>query len=58
MQVRVPFWSEVNNSGFLDAPNVILGGDLNFTLSLWEVWGNYPHQDPQESFFHNLDREE
>jgi len=47
---RVPFWSEVNNSGFLDDPNVILGGELNFTLSLWEVWGYCPHHDPQESF--------
>jgi hypothetical protein len=32
---------------------MVLGGDLNFTLSLREVWGSRPRQDPQEVFFTN-----
>jgi hypothetical protein len=29
----------------------VLGGDLNFTLSLKEVWGKHPKRDPLEDFF-------
>jgi hypothetical protein len=40
----------------LDDGNIILGGGLNFTLALAEVWGKNPRQDPLESFFsHWLD---
>jgi hypothetical protein len=33
--------------------NIILGGDLNFTLWEREFWGHYPRRDPQEYFFKN-----
>jgi hypothetical protein len=37
--------------GLLQAQNVIIGGDLNFTLSLKEVCGRHPRRDPMEGFF-------
>lgn len=30
---------------------MVLGGDLNFTLSLREVWGSNPREDRQKGFF-------
>ena len=32
-------------------PHLVVGGDLNFTLSLREVWGANPKVDPQRGFF-------
>jgi len=48
---KINFWNGVTNLGVLNSHNIILGGDLNFTLSLKEVWGAHLHQDPHESFF-------
>lgn len=31
--------------------NVILVGDLNFTLSSHEIWGTLVHMDPMSEFF-------
>jgi hypothetical protein len=50
---RIPFWEGLGRSGVLEAPNIILGGDLNFTISMHEVWRPHPRQDSQESFFVN-----
>jgi exonuclease III len=55
-----PFLEGLSNYGILQAPNVVIGGDLNFTLSLKEVWGKHPKRDLLEGFFshwisaHNL----
>ena len=38
-QDRVPFWDKVFNNPMLDGRDLILGGDLNFSLALAEVWG-------------------
>jgi hypothetical protein len=37
---REPFWQQLSDSGLLCEDNLIIGGDLNFTLSAREVWGN------------------
>lgn len=38
----------------LSTPNIIWGGNLNFTLSIHEVWGAHPIRDPLEGFFSHL----
>jgi hypothetical protein len=48
---RIPFWNDLSNNKIHELRNLILGGDLNFTLSLEEVWGVRPRYDPQEGFF-------
>ena len=36
---RKEFWERVEEFGALDLPDVIIGGDLNLTLSTNEIWG-------------------
>jgi len=48
---RVPFWEGVSNLRFLNVPNIILRGDLNFTLSINKVLRVHPRSDPQEIIF-------
>ena len=35
---REDFWKFLEDSGLLVSSSLILGGDLNFTLSVQEVW--------------------
>jgi exonuclease III len=49
-----PFWKELFDSGFLHEDNIIIGGDLNFTLSANEVWGTTTMIDPLVDFIDNL----
>ena len=37
--------------GTFNKPNIIIAGDLNFTLSDAEIWGEKAHIDPLEDFF-------
>jgi exonuclease III len=46
-----PFWEGLSNSGILRASNVIIGGDINFTLSLKEFWGKHPRRYMLEVLF-------
>jgi hypothetical protein len=48
---RVLFWEELKNTRVFSDPILIVGRDLNFTLSLREVWGLNPREDRQRGFF-------
>jgi hypothetical protein len=48
---RVPFWEDLSLLGSFSGPFMVVGGDLNFTLSLYEIWGENPRQDNQMGFF-------
>jgi hypothetical protein len=43
---REPFWQQLFDSGLLCEDNLIIGGDLNFTLTASEVWGELARTDP------------
>jgi hypothetical protein len=48
---RDPFWEELSSLGVFFDAFLVVGGDLNFTLSLCEVWGVNPREDRQKGFF-------
>jgi hypothetical protein len=45
------FWDTLFNKSFLKGQQVILGGDLNFSLGLSEVWGAHARADPLAGYF-------
>jgi hypothetical protein len=47
---RVLFWENLCDYDILYLQNFIIGGDLNFTSSIQEVWGAHPRRDAQEFF--------
>jgi len=47
----IPFSEELVNACAMSDPLTLVGDDLNFTLSLREVWGENPWVDAQSSFF-------
>jgi len=47
---REILWDKVKESGTLLDRNIIIGGNLNLTLSLAEVWGSVK-LDPLASYF-------
>ena len=51
---RDSFWNTAASSGLLSLPNLILAGDLNFTLNASEIWGSKAHLDPLGPFFSKL----
>lgn len=50
---RESFWNQLLDSGLLGEENLIIVGDLNFTLSTREVWGEQAQIDPMANFFSN-----
>ena len=44
----------IRDDGILSQPNIVLGGDLNFTLSSMEVWEKGARLDPLAPFMFNL----
>jgi hypothetical protein len=52
------FWDFVKMDGLLKDHDLLLGGDLNFTLSTREVWGTSSRIDPLETYFNQLLQEE
>jgi exonuclease III len=48
---RVQFWENLKSAGVFSDPLTVIGGDLNFTLSLREVWGSNPREDRHKGFF-------
>jgi hypothetical protein len=51
---RRHFWEQMEAKGLLAQENLILAGDLNFTTSIDEVWGEVALSDPLVDFFKNL----
>jgi len=51
---RKIFWERLLDSNFIQSKNLILGGDLNFSLGLAESWGNKAQTDPVTAFFEVL----
>jgi len=51
---RVPFWEDLKNVGAFSGPFLVVGGDLNFSLSLQEVWGENPKEYQLRGFFHSF----
>eukprot|EP00253_Pinus_taeda_P003262 PITA_03262 len=53
---RDPFWNALLDSDLLKEDNIILGGDLNFTLGYCESWGHSAQVDSfSESIFNLLE---
>jgi hypothetical protein len=53
-QNKKTFWQQVESQGLLDLHNLVLAGDLNFTLNSGEIWGVSSIQDPLADFFTTL----
>jgi hypothetical protein len=51
---RELFWQPIIESGLLREEGIIVGGDLNFTLSSREVWGDLAKSDPLADYFTSL----
>jgi hypothetical protein len=51
---RELFWQPIIDSGLLREEGIIVGGDLNFTLSAREVWGDLARSDPLADYFSSL----
>lgn len=47
------FWNQLLNSDILQHDNIILGGDLNFSIGFAESWGKHAQIDPLSVFFEN-----
>jgi endonuclease/exonuclease/phosphatase family metal-dependent hydrolase len=48
------FWDRLALGGLLDTKNLILAGDLNFTIGADEVWGASAHLDKLADYFKDL----
>ena len=51
---RVSFWNNVVAGGIFGQPNLILDGDLNFTLTDADIWGKKTRLDPLAPYFSQL----
>jgi hypothetical protein len=54
MVTEMVYWEELKRIGIFDLENLIMGGDLNFTVSSREVWGDAARVDPLQHFFSQL----
>ena len=48
---RKKFWENLKDFGALEVQNLILGGDLNLTMSSSEVWGKNARADSLGPYF-------
>eukprot|EP00253_Pinus_taeda_P019452 PITA_19452 len=48
---REKFWSPFFAKSFMTHPNLVIGGDLNFSLGTTESWGVRARPDPLTDFF-------
>lgn len=51
MKIGVTFWEGLCAQGVMNKGNIILGGDLNFTIGGEDILGNATHKDPLSDFF-------
>ena len=51
---RIDFWEKVGTGVLFNLPNLLLAGDLNFTLSSFEIWGPKARPNPLSPFFSRL----
>jgi hypothetical protein len=51
---RQSFWNTIKKDGILKESNLILGGDMNFTISAREIWGNNARSDPLAAYFNQM----
>ena len=51
---RTSFWDSVVSRGLFNYPNLILAGDLNFTISDLEIWDNRACMDHLSLYFAQL----
>ena len=51
---RVTFWEALQSSHILRCENMVINGDLNFTLGAHEIWEPKARVDPLSSFFSNI----
>jgi len=50
-QDRMVFWERLFSKSFLSCERRIMGGNLNFTLEVSEIWGPSTIVDPLADFF-------
>lgn len=50
-QGRAPFWKNFLSKDLLLNRNLIIGGELNFSLGIAEAWGPSAREDPLTDFF-------
>ena len=48
---REMFWHSVEAGGIINNSNLIIAGDLNFTLTDANIWGAKTQMDPMDDFF-------
>jgi hypothetical protein len=54
---RKLFWDKLVSRGMLAHKNLIVVGDLNFTVSIGEVWGDTAKLDPTSGYFKGIFQE-
>jgi hypothetical protein len=54
---RKTFWDNMVINGLLDYKNLIVAGDLNFIVSVGEVWGGKARLDPLAWYFKEIFQE-
>lgn len=52
-QDSFPFWNNLSYILFIENPNLVVGGDMNFLFGLSKTWGTLAHVDPLADFFMN-----
>jgi hypothetical protein len=53
-QDRANFWEALMRKSFLNNHDIILGGDLNFSMGEVESWGERSWPDPLSNFFSHV----
>lgn len=51
---RQQFWDSLVNASIVRSDNIILAGDLNFSLGIFESWGHNAHADTLFNYFRHL----